>query len=86
MLDRRTSWAALSAKLRSPVLGNQAAIFCLFKISPEVLMITWLMGIFLPDDSNPFLTIRGRPWQQGTSIVTTSTDFIPAVLKMSVNF
>ena len=84
--DRGTSRTPGGVRARSPVLGSQAAIFCLFKTSPRVLMITWLRGIFLPANSNPFLTIRGRPWQQGTSIVTTSIDLMPATLKMSANF
>ncbi len=53
--------------------------------SPLMLMTFSFREIFLPEACTAFLTMNGRPEQQGTSITTVETLFIPAVLKISVN-
>jgi hypothetical protein len=54
--------------------------------SPRILITFSAKGIFFPEASMPFLTINGRPAQQGTSITTVVMLLISAVLKISANF
>jgi quinolinate synthase len=52
---------------------------------PRVLMVTSRLGMSTPACCIPFLTIMGRPLQQGTSIIMVVTLFTPAVSNISAN-
>ena len=55
------------------------------KMAPRVLTTTNSMGTLALAASIPFLTIMGRPEQQGTSMTMVVTRLIPATLKISAN-